>query len=201
MTRTLVTGGRIVTAGQDFVGDILIEDGQIASVGSLGEITADEVIDAAGMIVFPGGVDPHTHLDTPVAGTVVSDDFTSGTIAAVVGGTTTIVDFAVQEKGTDPRLALEAWHQRASGKAAMDFAFHQIITDLPEKYLPSLDGLITEGVTSFKLFMAYPGAWMLDDWVALSESFSAWLRLVGGGPTFSIAEPMRYSLFHQIGNS
>ena len=130
MTRTLVLGGRIVVDGQDFGGDILIEDGHIASVGSLGEITADVVIDAAGRIVFPGDVDPYTYLDTLVAGAVVSDDFESGPIAGVVRGTTAIVGFAVQEEGTDPWSALEVWHQRASSKAAMDFAFDQIITPI-----------------------------------------------------------------------
>ena len=161
--RVLVEGGRIVTAHQDYVGDILIEDGRIRAIGSFEEVEADETIDASGHLVFPGGIDPHTHLDTPVAGTVISDDFDSGTRAASVGGTTTIIDFAIQEKGADPRSSLVRWHDMAEGKAAVDYAFHQILTDLPDRLLPSLDGLIAEGVTSFKLFMAYPNAWMLDD--------------------------------------
>ena len=163
--RTLISQGRIVTAAQDFVGDILIEDGRVAAVGSLGHATADEVIDASNRLVFPGGVDPHTHLDTPVAGTVVSDDFRTGTAASAIGGTTTIVDFAIQEKGADPRASLDEWHRKADGKATVDYAFHQIITDLPDRYLSSLDALVAEGVTSFKFFMAYPDAWMLDDGV------------------------------------
>jgi dihydropyrimidinase len=161
--RTLVSQGRIVTAVQDFIGDILIDDGRVTAVGSLGDVTADEVIDASSRLIFPGGIDPHTHLDTPVAGTVISDDFRSGTAASAAGGTTTIIDFAIQEKGVDPRTSLEEWHRKADGKAAVDYAFHQIITDLPDRFLPSLDGLVAEGVTSFKLFMAYPNAWMLDD--------------------------------------
>lgn len=162
--KVLIEGGRIVTAAQDYTADILIEDGRISAVGSFGGAEADEVIDAGGRLVFPGGVDPHTHLDTPVAGTVISDDFDSGTRAAAAGGTTTIIDFAIQEKGEDPRSALERWHRMAEGKAAVDYAFHQIITDLPDGMLASLDSLAAEeGVTSFKLFMAYPNAWMLDD--------------------------------------
>ena len=159
----LVEGGRIVTATQDYVADILIEDGRIRAIGSFGSVEADETIDASGHLVFPGGIDPHTHLDTPVAGTVISDDFDTGTRAAAVGGTTTIIDFAIQEKGSDPRSSLTRWHEMAVGKAAVDYAFHQILTDLPDSMLPALDGLVDEGVTSFKLFMAYPNAWMLDD--------------------------------------
>ena len=127
--KTLILGGRIVTAAQDYTADIFIEDGRISAVGSFGRADADEVIDAGGLLVFPGGIDPHTHLDTPVAGTVISDDFDSGTRAAAAGGTTTIIDFAIQEKGEDPRSALERGHRMAEGKAAVDYAFHQIITD------------------------------------------------------------------------
>ena len=161
--KVLVEGGRIVTATQDYVADVLIEDGRIRAIGSFEGTEADETIDASGHLVFPGGIDPHTHLDTPVAGTVISDDFDTGTRAAAVGGTTTIVDFAIQEKGSDPRASLMRWHEMAEGKAAVDYAFHQILTDLPDRMLPALDGLVDEGVTSFKLFMAYPNAWMLDD--------------------------------------
>ena len=161
----MVEGGRVVTATQDYVADILIENGRIRSIGSFEGVQADETVDASGHLVFPGGIDPHTHLDTPVAGTVISDDFDSGTRAAAVGGTTTVVDFAIQEKGADPRSSLMQWHAMAEGKAAVDYAFHQILTDLPDSMLPSLDGLVAEGVTSFKLFMAYPNAWMLHDGV------------------------------------
>ena len=161
--KALVEGGRIITATQDYVADLLIEDGVIRGIGAFEGLEADETIDASGHLVFPGGIDPHTHLDTPVAGTVISDDFDSGTRAAAVGGTTTIIDFAIQEKGADPRSSLMRWHERARGRAAVDYAFHQILTDLPDSLLPSLDSLIDEGVTSFKLFMAYPNSWMLDD--------------------------------------
>ena len=161
--RVLIEGGRIVTATQDYPADILIEGGRIRAIGSFEGAEADETVDASGHLVFPGGIDPHTHLDTPVAGTVISDDFDTGTRAAAVGGTTTIIDFAIQEKGADPRSSLMRWHEMVEGKAAVDYAFHQILTDLPDRLLPSLDGLIAEGVSSFKLFMAYPNAWMLDD--------------------------------------
>lgn len=161
--RTLVRGGRVVTASQDFTSDILIEDGTITAIGPLDEMEADRVVDATGKLVMPGGVDPHTHLDTPAMGTVISDDFATGTKAAAVGGTTTIVDFPIQSRGDDPRVSLEEWFGKAEGKAAVDWAFHQIITDLPDSFLPSLDDMVEEGVSSFKLFMAYPGAWMLDD--------------------------------------
>lgn len=161
--RTLVVGGRVVTSTEDRVADVLIEDGRVVSIGDFGELEAEVVVDATDRIVLPGGVDPHTHLDTPVAGTVISDDFRSGSVAGLAGGTTTIVDFAIQEKGRDPREALEKWHRKADGKSAADYAFHQILIDLPDEYLSSLNGLVAEGVTSFKLFMAYPNSWMLDD--------------------------------------
>jgi dihydropyrimidinase len=152
-----------VTAAQDYIGDVLIEDETIAAVGSMPNLEPDEVIDAAGMIVMPGAIDPHTHLDTPLKGTITIDDFESGTIAAAVGGTTTIIDFPVQTQGDDPRVALEEWFAKADGKAVVDWGFHQIITDLPDKFLPSLTSIADEGVSSFKLFMAYPGARMVDD--------------------------------------
>jgi dihydropyrimidinase len=161
--RTLVAGGRIVTASQDYTADILIEDGTISTIGHLAGTPADRVIDASGRLVLPGAVDPHTHLDAPLKGTITADDFESGTIAAAVGGTTTIIDFPLQQPGDDPRVSQEEWHARAQGKAVVDWSFHQIITDLPDAYLPALDDLVREGVPSFKLFMAYPGARMVDD--------------------------------------
>ena len=163
MSTTLIRGGRVVTAARDATEDILIESGKIARVGNLGDFAADRVVDASGKLVIPGGIDPHTHMDTPAGGTVISDDFYTGTAAAAVGGTTTIIDFAIQKQGDDPRVSLEEWFGKSEGRAAVDWAFHQIITDLPQSYMPSLRGLMEEGVASFKLFMAYPNAWMLDD--------------------------------------
>jgi dihydropyrimidinase len=161
--KTLVRGGRVVTAAQEFDADILVEDGKIAAIGALGLTEADTLVDASGKLVFPGGVDPHTHMDTPAMGTVISDDFRSGTVAAAVGGTTTIIDFPIQGRGEDLRVSLEQWFKKAEGKTAIDYAFHQIVTDLPDSFLPAMDDLVKEGISSFKLFMAYPGAWMVDD--------------------------------------
>ena len=158
----LVRGGRIVTASQDYVGDVLIDGETIAAVGSFPDLDG-QVIDATGKLVLPGGVDPHTHLDAPLKGTMTADDFESGTIAAAVGGTTSIIDFPVQEKGQDPRVSNEAWAGRAEDKAVVDWGLHQVIVDLPDEYFPALDDLIANGSPSFKMFMAYPGARMVDD--------------------------------------
>jgi dihydropyrimidinase len=158
----VVRGGRIVTASQDYVGDVLIEGETIAAIGSFPEVDA-QVIDASGKLVLPGGVDPHTHLDAPLKGTMTADDFESGTIAAAIGGTTSIIDFPVQEKGQDPRVSHEEWAGRAESKAVVDWGLHQVIVDLPDEFFPALDELIANGSPSFKMFMAYPGARMVDD--------------------------------------
>jgi dihydropyrimidinase len=121
------------------------------------------VIDAAGKLVIPGGVDPHTHLELPFGGTTTSDTFETGTRAAAHGGTTCIIDFAVQPKGTSTLEALDTWHQKAAGTTAIDYGFHMIITDMPDHRTPEMRRLSDEGVTSYKLFMAYPGALLSDD--------------------------------------
>jgi dihydropyrimidinase len=162
--KTLIKNGRIVTAVDDYVGDILVEDETIALIGRRLDAGADRVIDATGKLVLPGGVDPHTHMELPFGGTMSSDDFRTGTIAAAHGGTTTIIDFAVQYKGQSLAEALDNWHKKADGKPAIDYSFHLIVTDLPDERLPELKRLIhQEGVTSFKLFMAYPGVFLVDD--------------------------------------
>jgi dihydropyrimidinase len=158
----VVRGGRIVTASQDYVADVYIEDEKISAIGSFPDADA-QVVDASGRLVLPGGVDPHTHLDAPLKGTMTADDFESGTIGAAIGGTTTIIDFPVQDKGQDPRVSHEEWAGRADGKAVVDWGLHQIIVDLQDGYFPALKGLIDDGSPSFKMFMAYPGARMVDD--------------------------------------
>jgi len=161
---TIITNGRVVTATDTFVSDVAINRGKIAAIGdNLPRENAAQVIDAAGKYVLPGGIDVHTHLDMPFGGTTSSDDFETGTRAAAFGGTTTLIDFAIQYKGQTLRTAFDAWMEKASGKAVCDYAFHCIITELADAQLEEMNALVREGVTSFKLFMAYPGVFMLDD--------------------------------------
>jgi dihydropyrimidinase len=163
--KTLIKNGRIVTAVDDYRADILIDGETIEMIGSKLDLQADKVIDASDKLVIPGGIDPHTHLDMPFGGTTSADDFLTGTQAAAHGGTTSIIDFAIQPKGESILKALETWHNKAAGKAAIDYAFHMIITDLsPKDHVPEMRQLMKhEGVLSFKLFMAYPGVLLSDD--------------------------------------
>lgn len=158
----IIRNGRVITAEHDFTADIYIEKEKIAAVGRNLEARADQVIDAAGKYVIPGGVDVHTHLDMPYSGTISSDDFETGTRAAAFGGTTCLIDFAIQSRGMRMRDALDLWLRKA-GKATVDYGLHMIITDLPEAHLADMDEMVREGVTSFKLFMAYPNVLMADD--------------------------------------
>jgi dihydropyrimidinase len=161
--KTLIKNGRIVTAVDDYHADILIEDGTVSLIGKTLEIEADKVIDASGKLVIPGGIDPHTHMDLPFGGTSSSDDFFTGTRAAAFGGTTTIIDFAVQNKGESMLKGVDTWHEKAQGKAVIDYGFHLITTDFEDQHKPEMFKLIDEGITSFKLFMAYPGVFLSDD--------------------------------------
>ncbi|HEX8719207.1 MAG TPA: dihydropyrimidinase [Pyrinomonadaceae bacterium] len=161
--RTLIRNGRVVTAVDDYKADVLIEGETVSTIGARLDVGADVVVDAAGKLVIPGGIDPHTHMELPFGGTEASDDFRTGTIAAAHGGTTTIIDFAVQYKGQALREGLDAWHAKAEGKAAIDYGFHLIVTDLEDERVPELYRAMDEGVTSFKLFMAYPGVFLSDD--------------------------------------
>ncbi len=164
--RTLIKNGHIVTAVDSYLADILIDGETITMIGKdLASVISDvdKTIDATNKLVIPGGIDPHTHLDLPFGGTSSSDDFETGTRAAAFGGTTTIIDFAVQSKGQALNEALDVWFAKAEGKATTDYGFHLICTDLPDERLPELKTLIDQGVSSFKLFMAYPGVFLVDD--------------------------------------
>src|SRR5919107_981580 len=154
----LIRNGTVVTASDMYRGDVYVEGEKITTIGAELTMPADRVIDATGKYVLPGGIDVHTHLDMPFGGTTSADDFESGTIAAAHGGTTTLVDFAIQYRGQTMRHALDDWMKRADGKAAIDYGFHMIITELEDAGLGDMDRMVRdEGITSFKLFMAYPG--------------------------------------------
>jgi len=161
--KTVIKSGRVVTAVDDYTADVLIDGETISTIGKQIDIEADKVIDAAGKLVIPGGIDPHTHMELPFGGTQSSDDFFTGTRAAAFGGTTTIIDFAVQYKGETMIQGVDNWHAKADGKCAIDYSFHLITTDFEDKNVEEMHTLMDEGVTSFKLFMAYPGVFLVDD--------------------------------------
>ena len=164
--RTLITNGTIVTADGSTAADVLIDGETIAQIGSdltANGVTADETIDAAGRWLIPGAIDVHTHMELPFGGTFAKDTFETGTRAAAFGGTTTIVDFAVQSRGKSLRDGLDAWHAKAEGNAVADYGFHMIMSDVNDDTLAEMDGLVAEGVPDFKLFTAYPGVFYSDD--------------------------------------
>jgi len=161
---TLIRNGTVVTAEKTFPADILIEGEIIKEVrAGIPAVPAHTTLDASGMLLLPGGIDAHTHLDMPFGGTTSSDDFETGTRAAAMGGTTTIVDFAIQGRGTKMRDALDVWWKKGEGKACIDYGLHMIVTDLGRAGLEDMDEMVREGVASFKLFMAYPNVLMVDD--------------------------------------
>ncbi len=159
----LIKNGRVITAVDDYYADVFIQDETITAIGKDLPHHADRVIDATGKLVIPGGIDPHTHMDMPFGGTTSADDFSSGTIAAAFGGTTTIIDFAIQTKGESTLKGLDTWHRKADGKATIDYGFHMIVTDMAVERLPEMRQLRDRGITSYKLFMAYPGVLYVDD--------------------------------------
>jgi dihydropyrimidinase len=164
--RTLITNGTIVTADGSYVADLLIDGETIAQIGrdpAGASVTADQTLDATGKYVIPGGIDVHTHMELPFGGTFAKDTFETGTRAAAFGGTTTIVDFAVQGRGQSLREGLDAWHAKAEGNAVADYGFHMIMSDVNDATLAEMDTLVTEGVPDFKLFTAYPGVFYSDD--------------------------------------
>jgi dihydropyrimidinase len=179
MATLLIRNGIVITATDLYEGDVFIDGEKIAAIGSSLQMNADRVIDAKRKYVLPGGIDVHTHLDMPFGGTTSADDFESGTIAAAHGGTTSVVDFAIQYKGQTLHHAWETWMKKAERKAAIDYGFHMIITDLSDQVEEEMDALVRQGITSFKLFMAYPGVFMLDD----ASIFRALLRTGRNGGT------------------
>ncbi len=163
--RTLIKNGTVVTAVDTYAADVWVDNGKIVALVAPGTPLgkADLEIDAKGKLVMPGGIDAHTHLDMPFGGTTSADDFESGTIAAAFGGTTTVVDFAIQERGGSLRAAWETWMAKAEGKAAIDYGFHMIMREMTPDLVTEMGAMVREGVTSFKLFMAYPGVFFMDD--------------------------------------
>src|ERR1700710_29481 len=171
MTKTLIKNGTVVNATGQGAADVLIDGDTIAAVLAPGSsllgfdvaANVDRVIDAAGRYVIPGGIDAHTHMQMPFGGTEASDTFETGTRAAAWGGTTSIVDFVVQYPDQKIMDQYALWHEKAAGNCAIDYGFHQILSDVQDASLTAMDELINEGVTSFKLFMAYKGVFLSDD--------------------------------------
>ncbi|GHJ41290.1 dihydropyrimidinase [Streptomyces sp. TS71-3] len=182
MTRTLIRGGLVVTAAEETHADVLIDEGRVVALAASGTDVAEgwraeRTLDATGKYVIPGGVDAHTHMEMPFGGTYASDTFETGTRAAAWGGTTTIVDFAVQSRGHSLREGLDTWHAKADGKCAIDYGFHMILADVNESSLKEMDLLVGEGISSFKLFTAYPGVFFSDD----GQILRAMQRAAGNG--------------------
>ena len=181
MARTTIENGTVVTALDRTAADVLIEDGKVVSLAAPGSHgwSADEVIDATGKYVIPGGIDVHTHMELPFGGTFASDTFETGTRAAAWGGTTTLVDFAVQAKGQGLLEGFEAWQEKAAGNCAIDYGFHLIVGDVNDQTLKEMETAFDEGVTSFKMFMAYPGVFYSDD----GQIFRAMQKAAENGST------------------
>ncbi len=177
MTTTVVKGGTVVTAAERFAADVVIRDGIITALGTDVAIDADDVIDASGCVLLPGGVDPHVHLDFPSLTTATADTAYSGTAAAAAGGTTTIINFAMQQFGERLPAALERAVGVAEGQAVIDYGFHVVVRDLGDDRVRGIDELVTAGASSIKLFMAYPGELMVDDGTLLT----AMERMAGAG--------------------
>lgn len=171
--KKLIKGGTVVTAGDTLEADVLIQDGVVKAVGAGLDAEGAEVIDASGLLVMPGGIDPHTHLEMPFGGTVSSDDFFTGHRAAAFGGTTCHIDFALQSKGETLKQGIQTWKKRAEGKAAIDYGFHIAVTDPTDATIAEIPTIVDEGVTSLKVFMAYKGVFQVDDTAFLNVLKSA----------------------------
>ena len=162
--RMLIKNGTVFTASDSFSADILAEDGKICQISrDIEPAERDTVIDAAGLEIYPGAIDAHTHFALPFMGTISADDFETDTVAAACGGTTTIVDFVIPGKGQKLSSAIAAWHEKAAGKAAVDYGFHLALVDVNKEVLADIPGVVEAGISSFKCFMAYKGSLMIDD--------------------------------------
>jgi dihydropyrimidinase len=159
----LIQNGRVITATDDYVADVFIDGETVSAIGKNLPMKPDRVIDASGKLVIPGGIDPHVHMELPFGGTVSSDDFRSGTIAAAFGGTTSIIDFAIQYKGKTFQQTIDDWHAKAEGKCAIDYSYHLAVTEYEPQHKAEFRKIVHQGVTTFKLFLAYPGVFMVDD--------------------------------------
>jgi len=162
---TLIKGGKVVSAAAATLADVLIEGETIARVAPEIDAAGHSVVDATGMLVLPGGIDVHTHLDMPFGGTTSADDYEWGTRAAAIGGTTTVIDFALQSMGKPMTEAFKTWRAKSEGKACIDYALHMAVTDLGpnDEWLDDVDAMVAEGISSFKIFMAYPNVLMVND--------------------------------------
>jgi dihydropyrimidinase len=186
VTKILISGGTVVNSSGPFAADVLIDGERIegvveggSSVSASWRESAERVIDASGLYVLPGAIDAHTHMEMPFGGTHSVDTFETGTRAAAYGGTTTIIDFAIQSQGKSLREGLDAWHAKAQGHCAIDYGFHMIVSDVTESSLKEMDLVVDEGVTSFKLFMAYPGVFYSND----GQILQAMQQASGNGAT------------------
>jgi dihydropyrimidinase len=160
---TLIKNGRVITATDDYVADVFIDGETIAAIGKDLPMKADRMIDASDKLVIPGAIDPHVHMELPFGGTISSDDFRTGTIAAAFGGTTTIIDFAIQYKGKSFEQTLDDWDAKAEGKCAIDYSYHLAVTEYEPKHAPEFKKVVERGISTFKIFLAYPGVFMVDD--------------------------------------
>ena len=160
---TLIKNGRVITATDDYVADIFVDGETIAQIGKNLLVKADKTIDAAGLLVIPGAIDPHVHMELPFGGTVSSDSFETGTRAAAFGGTTTIIDFAIQYHGKTFQQTVDDWHAKAAGNCAIDYSYHLAVTEYRPEQQAEFAKIVDQGITTFKIFLAYPGVFMIDD--------------------------------------
>src|SRR4051812_22934672 len=160
---TLIKNGRVITATDDFKGDVFVDGEKVHTVGKSLSMAADRTIDASGKLVIPGGIDPHVHMELPFGGTISSDDFKTGTIAAAFGGTTSVIDFAIQYHGKTFQQTLDDWDAKAEGKCAIDYSYHLAVTEYEPKHKSEFKKVVDRGISTFKIFLAYPGVFMIDD--------------------------------------